>query len=152
MIFKALSRCYGSGRCRSTGPAGTSLAPAPVARGQGRTNSTIEPCIDHLMPQPLVSQALLEGLDLAVLSGRSRPDESGPGPDHAIDLRTASATNSSPLSQRIHAGTPHRKNSSVGTPSTSIEESFLQTRMARLSRANSPKTLHMRKARLSWVR
>ena len=41
---------------------------------------------------------------------------------------------------------------SVRTSMTSTEESFLRTRIARLSRVSSSRTLRVRKARPSWVR
>ena len=67
-------------------------------------------------------------------------------PTAAIHRLTASATNSGPLSERIQAGMPRRMNRSVSTSMTSVEESFLRTRMARLLRVNSSRTLSMRKA------
>ena len=67
-------------------------------------------------------------------------------PTAAIHRRTASATNSGPLSERIQVGMPRRMNRSVNTSMTSIEESLRRTRMARLSRVNSSRTLSMRKA------
>ncbi len=70
----------------------------------------------------------------------------------AIHRLTASATNSGPLSERIQVGMPRRMNRSVSTSMTSIEESLLRTRMTRLSRVNSSRTLSMRKALPSYVR
>ena len=43
-------------------------------------------------------------------------------PTIAIHCRTASATNSGPLSERIQAGMPRRRKRSVSTSMTSVEE------------------------------
>ena len=69
-------------------------------------------------------------------------------PTAATHRRTASATNSGPLSERVQAGI----NRSVITSMTSVEESLRRTRMARLSRVNSSRTLSMRKSLPSCVR
>ncbi len=49
-------------------------------------------------------------------------------PTNAIHRRTASATNSGPLSERIQVGTPRKINRSVSVSITSLEESLRRTR------------------------
>ena len=97
--------------------------------------------VENLSVQELVAQPRVETPDVSVLPGRTWLDESGSGADRG-----------GLLPERIQAGMPRRMKRSVRTSMTSTEESFLRTRIARLSRVSSSRTLRVRKARPSWVR
>ena len=105
--------------------------------------------VEDLSVQELVVQPRVEALDVSILPGRTWLDEGGPGADRGDP---APATNSGPLSERIQAGIPRRMKRSVRTSLTSTEENLRRTRIARLSRVNSSRTLRVRKARPSWIR
>src|SRR5947208_3555592 len=108
--------------------------------------------IEDLSLQQLVAQAGVEALDVAVLQGTAGRDVGRLGATAPIHSRTAVATNSGPLWERMCPGTPRRMNRSDSTSMTSMALSLRATRIARLSCVNSSRTLSMRYFLPSWVR
>ena len=72
-------------------------------------------------------------------------------PTAVMHCCTASAPNSGPLSERMWIGMQRRMNQSMSVLVTSMEESVLRTRKARLLRLNSFRTLSMWSAMIEVI-
>ena len=108
--------------------------------------------VENLAVQQLVAHPAVEAFAVPILPRLPGSMNAVFAPTALIHLRTASATNSGPLSDLMNRGTPRRMNRSDSASITSIEFSFLFTRIARHSRVNSSSMFNVLNALPSSVR